>query len=121
MMLYPSMAELLEKVDSRYMLVNVIAKRAREISSEAEETKDFLDEKSVSLAIKEIADGRITVGKRDDQELEEVGGESVETHEEAEAEGLIEPETEVEPEVEVEIEADTEEPAEDEPAVEEAE
>lgn len=117
MMLYPSMAELLEKVDSRYMLVNVIAKRAREISSEAEETKDYLDEKSVSLAIKEIADGRITVVKRDDQELEEVGGESVETHEEAEEEGLIEPEAEAESEIEAEVE----EPAEDEPAVEEAE
>lgn len=58
MMLYPSMAELLEKVDSRYLLVNVISRRAREIADETDETND---EKSVSIAIKEIADGKVTV------------------------------------------------------------
>ena len=35
MMLYPSMASLLKRIDSRYMLVNVIAKRSRMISEEA--------------------------------------------------------------------------------------
>lgn len=58
MMLYPSMAELLEKVDSRYLLVNVISRRAREIADETDETND---EKSVSIAIKEIADGKVSV------------------------------------------------------------
>ena len=35
-MLHPSMTELLEKVDNRYLLVNVAAKRARQIAEEAE-------------------------------------------------------------------------------------
>ena len=60
MMLYPTMPELLSHVNSRYLLVNVIAKRAREISAEAEENGAPLDVKPVSIAINEIADGKIT-------------------------------------------------------------
>ncbi len=59
MMLYPTMAELLEHVNSRYLLVNVIAKRAREISEAAEDEDIHLDEKPVSIAINEIAEGKI--------------------------------------------------------------
>ena len=33
-MLYPAMADLLKHIDSRYLLVNVIARRARQISIE---------------------------------------------------------------------------------------
>ncbi len=76
MMLYPSMAELLEKIDSRYLLVNVIAKRAREISAEAEETQNYLEEKSVSVAIREIADGKITVVSHEEGEAEEESAEA---------------------------------------------
>lgn len=61
MMIYPPMPMLLEKINSRYMLVNVIAKRAREISAEAEETGEHLDEKPVSLAMKEIAEGKVKI------------------------------------------------------------
>lgn len=60
MLLYPTMPQLLDKVNSRYLLVNVIAKRAREISSEAEESGEHLEEKPVSMAVKEIAEGKIT-------------------------------------------------------------
>lgn len=61
MMLYPTMPELLSQVNnSRYLLVNVIAKRAREISAEAEENETPLDEKPVSLAIDEIAAGKVS-------------------------------------------------------------
>jgi DNA-directed RNA polymerase subunit omega len=61
MMLYPTMHELLSQVNnSRYLLVNVIAKRAREISEESEVEHIPLDEKPVSLAINEIADGKIS-------------------------------------------------------------
>ena len=35
-MLYPAMSTLLKNVDSRYLLVNVIARRARQISIESE-------------------------------------------------------------------------------------
>ena len=34
-MLYPAMSELLKHVDSRYLLVNVVAHRARQISIES--------------------------------------------------------------------------------------
>ena len=57
MMLYPSMKDLLSKVPSRYQLVNVVAHRARQISSQAEAANEPLDEKPVSIAIREVADG----------------------------------------------------------------
>ena len=64
MMLYPSLAELLGKVDSRYLLVNAIAKRAREVSMD-EEKFELGDEKPVSRAIKDIAADSITVENND--------------------------------------------------------
>ena len=59
MMLYPAMRDLLKKVPSRYQLVNVVACRAREIANEAELAGDPLDEKSVSIAIREVAEGKL--------------------------------------------------------------
>ena len=60
-MLYPSLSKLLKSVNSRYMLVNVIAHRARELSAEAEENEQPLEKKAVSMAIDEIADGTLRV------------------------------------------------------------
>ena len=60
MMLYPPMKSLLEKIPSRYLLVNVIARRAREVSSYADEHDEPLDDKPVSVAIHEIADGKLS-------------------------------------------------------------
>ena len=59
MMLYPPMKNLLEKVPSRYELVNVVACRARQIASEAENTGTPLEDKPVSIAIREIAEGKL--------------------------------------------------------------
>ncbi len=61
MMLYPSMASLLNRVNSRYMLVNVIAKRSRDIAEEAIATDEPLEKKSVSIAIDELANGDFNV------------------------------------------------------------
>jgi len=58
-MLYPSLASLLKQVNSRYLLVNIIARRARDISSYAGD--DGSDEKPVSRAIDEIAAGELRV------------------------------------------------------------
>lgn len=58
-MLHPSMSELLEKVDNRYLLVNVAAKRARQIAEEAELNEVNLSEKPVKLALDDIVAGRI--------------------------------------------------------------
>ena len=57
MMLEPSMKSLLEKVPSRYELVNVVACRAREIATQAEDAGVPLEDKPVSIAIREIANG----------------------------------------------------------------
>lgn len=59
MMLKPPVAELVQRVGSRYLLVNLIAHRAREISAEAEAEGIPLDEKPVSTAIDEIYAGKI--------------------------------------------------------------
>lgn len=40
------------------MMVNVVARRARQIAAEAEVTGQHLDEKPVTLAIDEVAQGQ---------------------------------------------------------------
>ena len=59
-MLYPPVADMLKNVDSRYLLVNVVADRARQIASEAEEFGEELTDKPVTLAIREVAEGKLT-------------------------------------------------------------
>ena len=59
-MLYPPVADLLKNVDSRYLLVNVVARRARQIAEEAEELQEELTDKPVTLAIQEVADGKLS-------------------------------------------------------------
>jgi DNA-directed RNA polymerase subunit omega len=54
------MAQLLANIDSRYLLVNVVARRARQLSIESEEFHEVLPEKPVTLAIKEVAEGKLT-------------------------------------------------------------
>ncbi len=61
MMLYPPVAELTEKVGSRYQLVNLVARRARAISAEAEEKQESLEKKHVSTAIDEVYSGKLTI------------------------------------------------------------
>ena len=60
MMLYPAMSELLKQIPSRYQLVNVVAVRARAIADEAEDAGVSLTEKPVSLAISEVAAGKLS-------------------------------------------------------------
>ena len=59
MMLYPAMNKLTAYVPNRYMLVNVVARRARQIAESAEDAGVRLDEKAVTLAIDEVALGKI--------------------------------------------------------------
>lgn len=58
-MLYPPVADLLKNVQSRYLLVNVVAQRARQIAAEAEEFGEELTEKPVTLAIREVAEEKL--------------------------------------------------------------
>ena len=59
-MLYPPVADLLKNMKSRYLLVNVVAQRARQIAEEAEKYQEELTEKPVTLAIREVAEGKLT-------------------------------------------------------------
>ena len=61
MMLYPPMAELVNKVGSRYLLVNLVARRARDISQKAEENGDTLERKPISMAIDEVYTGKLKI------------------------------------------------------------
>lgn len=65
-MLYPPVADLLKDVQSRYLLVNVVAQRARQIAVEAEELQEELTEKPVTLAIHEVADGKLSAGLKEE-------------------------------------------------------
>ena len=65
-MLYPPMSDLLKNIDSRYLLVNVVARRARQISIEAEQVGTTLTEKPVTLAIREVADGVLTASVKEE-------------------------------------------------------
>ena len=64
-MIYPAMNKLTARVPNHYMLVNVVARRARQIANEAEENFVKLEEKSVTLAIDEIALGKIDASGMD--------------------------------------------------------
>ena len=64
-MLYPPIADLLKNVDSRYLVVNLVAQRARQIALEAAAFQEELPEKPVTLAIQEVADGKLSAGLKD--------------------------------------------------------
>ncbi len=63
-MLYPAMSELLKNINSRYLMVNVVARRARQISLESETFHEPLPDKPVTLAIREVAEGKLTASVR---------------------------------------------------------
>ena len=65
-MLYPPVADLLKNVNSRYLLVNVVAQRARQIAQEAEEQQEELPKKPVTLAIEEVAEGKLSATLREE-------------------------------------------------------
>ena len=65
-MLYPPVADMLKNVDSRYLLVNVVAQRARQIAIEAEELQEELEDKPVTMAIWEVAEGKLTASLKDE-------------------------------------------------------
>ena len=60
-MLYPPMSDLLKKINSRYLLVNVIAKRSRNLAEMALEKNEPLNGKPVSIAINQLAKGEYYV------------------------------------------------------------
>lgn len=65
MMLYPAMTTLNKNVPNRYLLVNVVARRARQIAEAADESGEHLTEKPVTSAINEVADGKLSTSNVD--------------------------------------------------------
>ena len=66
MMLYPPVPQMLKSVPSRYLLVNVIARRARQVAIEEEEFKIPMDKMAVCEAIDEIAEGKIVAAVKEE-------------------------------------------------------
>lgn len=65
MLVYPSIDKLLEKVDSKYSLVTLASKRARQFEDTEQNTKELLEEyKSISpvgKSLEEIAAGDLVI------------------------------------------------------------
>ncbi len=53
--------DMLDAKSSRYALVIAVAKRAREITDEANDKGIILEEKPVNIAIKEFIDGKFDI------------------------------------------------------------
>ncbi len=65
MMLKPAMSQILKEGESYYSLVVAIAKRARQISEEAENNHIVIVEKPVQLAVEDFASGRYRIVESD--------------------------------------------------------
>ncbi len=61
MMVKPSVTDLLKKVDNRYELVVITAKRARQLSKGEKPLIDKKEASNVTLAADEIAEGKVTI------------------------------------------------------------
>ncbi|MDQ0215071.1 DNA-directed RNA polymerase subunit omega [Oikeobacillus pervagus] len=66
-MLYPSIDSLLTKIDSKYSLVSVAAKRARRLQdgSEKELLDSYVSHKYVGRALEEIYAEKLTMKEKD--------------------------------------------------------
>ena len=70
-MFNPDLRNVLKNRTSRYSLVTAIAKRAREISSDAQENGEILNDKPVSIALDEIIAGEFeSIDSKEIQNLE---------------------------------------------------
>jgi len=56
----PPLDVLLSKVENKYTLVNLVGKRAREIVVGSKPLVDYATSKPVTMALEEIAQGKIT-------------------------------------------------------------
>lgn len=68
-MLYPAVSELENKTNSRYALVILAAKRARQISEQANAQELDLPHKPVKLAIMDIAAGKVAIKETEELNL----------------------------------------------------
>jgi len=63
-MIYPSIDKLLNVVDSKYQLVHIAAKRAKQMSETGHyQSKTYISEKNIGKALEEVAVGLININK----------------------------------------------------------
>ncbi len=66
MMVKPTVNDLLKKAENRYELVIATSKRARQLSMGAEPLTNKKEESTVTLAADEIAEGKVTIIKNNE-------------------------------------------------------
>lgn len=71
MMVKPSVTELLKKVDNRYTLAVMSSKRARQIASGDPAMTKVKEESPVTLAVNEIAEGKVRKVEEDNNDNNE--------------------------------------------------
>lgn len=70
-MLYPSIDSLLEKVNSKYLLVTLAAKRAREMKITNEyQLEEYVSHKNVGKSLEEIHHKVLTLANKEELQLE---------------------------------------------------
>lgn len=65
-MIYPSIDKLLDQVGSKFLLVNVVSKRAREMQETDHyqmKEKDYLSKKNIGRALEEISKDLVHIKK----------------------------------------------------------
>ncbi|HET7578248.1 MAG TPA: DNA-directed RNA polymerase subunit omega [Bacillales bacterium] len=68
MMLEPSIDSLMEQINSKYMLVTISAKRARELQlNHSGESNDAASRKFVGMALREIEQGKLEYKAEDEK------------------------------------------------------
>ncbi len=68
-MLYPSIDKLLNQVGSKYLLVNVVAKRAKEMEQTNHyqlKEGEYKSAKKIGKALEEVANDMIHIGKEEE-------------------------------------------------------
>ena len=66
-MLYPSVDKLKSRIDSKYSLVALASKRARQLHEQGDEKlNSYVSTKSVGKALEEVAAGALTQEKQDE-------------------------------------------------------
>lgn len=67
MMVKPTVSELLKNVNNRFELVVATAKRARQLSKGDTPLTEKHEESTVTLAADEIAEGKVTICKKEEE------------------------------------------------------
>jgi DNA-directed RNA polymerase subunit omega len=76
-LIFPDIKELMEKMDSRYTLVVAAAKRARQLTDGAVKMTRARADKPVTIAIHEIAEGKIRFSREHGEKSDSGGGRAV--------------------------------------------